>query len=937
MSNIEDFVLGLITNLLSSIIEEEINYHGLNFFEKRRIKRRVEDATAEVVEPLIPFIRHEGISEEKQRRLIETCIEELRPLANEPARLFEGSLDGQKIYVQLYASRSLPDVILEDGLKGIYSLIFPSIATLICKIPAAVKDWENQAWSENYRRLDLVVEELRSIFLRVEALVTAPERGSDDALELVRKTMSLKIGLEIDLTGLGAPTPVSGKFDNFYVHSELEVIKRILPSFHNQKPEPEKILLSNPQECLNYITKENQYSLVIGPPGAGKSTWTQWLQREFLAKNTDGFAVRVELRNYANKSLLPLYELVRNSVNKHIAEELTTEKISRWLQEDRIVFILDGFDEISPAQRDVVFEWIIDLVPVIRGCTFVITSRPLTTNHLEKLGEIFQHIGIQTFDEARITDYITRWYLYTPLLDNINVEVDSKKLSNSWINDPVIGPLTGNPLLLSTLLMVHHLDGELPQGRSQLYVRYIEGMLGLWDDRRKVIGVDFQMSREEKRTILRRIALFMFLENKDVVDEDVLLDWLNSNIPKKPDVNNKDILTVLRERTGLLIGPGVYSFSHKSISEFFVADVVLQGDQRINNGQRIDRLYLLERCEDDKWNTVIFLWAGLSPVGDLESFIIQCIEGNSVSLAAGLIYDQYLRIPQLIKRELLLKIMRSEYDLSVDLIETIGPNGLIRLPISNTGYLAYGPENSFPNHNLPYEEIGHLWLSKSKLRSLNNMISHTFPDVDITNLLQKSIKDGTINIQDCEDLSNKNLYLHLIVLFTVNLEDLESLLILFNARPPANIKPLLWFLFLLTQLVVRKNSNIDYIIQLTNNLSPEYKEYLPLILISHYIRINTHMNRRKAQGLIIYSDSIDTINKLLKYILITSNIKMSSIVLKSTTNWAHPSFGYMGVCDLLEEFGIALQHSNAEGFIEDEALSKRAERIAQKLITQRNE
>jgi hypothetical protein len=140
---VAEFIFGLITNLLSSVIYD--SYKDLDFFKRRKIEQRINDATAGIVEPILPFLTNEGISEEKQRRLMEACIEELRPLTQNPELLFQGSLNGQKIFDELYSDRNLPQVIIEDGLKDVYMLLCPRIATLLCKIPAAVKDWESQS------------------------------------------------------------------------------------------------------------------------------------------------------------------------------------------------------------------------------------------------------------------------------------------------------------------------------------------------------------------------------------------------------------------------------------------------------------------------------------------------------------------------------------------------------------------------------------------------------------------------------------------------------------------------------------------------------------------------------------------------------------------------------------------------------------------------
>ncbi|NES21659.1 MAG: hypothetical protein F6K41_22705 [Symploca sp. SIO3E6] len=158
MMGLDDFTLSTITSLISSVIYDGIR--GLPRFQRRKIESFVQDATAEVVKPLLSFLEHEGISKDKQRRLIETCIEELRPLTEEPALLFQGSLDGQKIFNKLYANRDLPQVVIEDGLKDVYTLLCPRIATLLCKVPAVVRVWENEALSENFRRSDEIIDKL---------------------------------------------------------------------------------------------------------------------------------------------------------------------------------------------------------------------------------------------------------------------------------------------------------------------------------------------------------------------------------------------------------------------------------------------------------------------------------------------------------------------------------------------------------------------------------------------------------------------------------------------------------------------------------------------------------------------------------------------------------------------------------------------------------
>jgi len=648
MFSLGKFAFDLISGLIWDVIKDGLKSSSIDFFQERKIKSRVEDATAEVIKDVLPFLEQEKIPQDKQQRLVETCVSELKPFVENPSELFKGSLDGQKIFDNLYHDKDLPQVIIEDQLKNVYSLLFPRIATLLCKIPAAVKDWENEAWSENYRRLDEVAAQLKSVFAQVDELATTPQKGADKTLTLLKRSLTQKVGLQLDITGLRADQPLSGKFDDFFVLPEI----REVPI----KEKADIISISDSNECFCNFTKPHCLSIIIGAPGVGKSTWSKWLQRESLKADWAGIGIRVEFKELTADDLPSIYDLIRKAAGKQLIEDLTPEKIRRWVENCQIVFILDGFDEIKPIDRNKYAIWIDEISNFARGCPFVITSRPITTNHLEKLGKNWKQWTIEPFDDARIISYISKWYAHTPLLTDASREVDAVELSRSWQNDLTIRPLTNNPLLLSTLLMVHHLDGKLPNGRANLYKRYVDGLLGVWDERHKLTATDIQLNPAEKRKILRGMALHFFLTERETIDETDLIKWLKDFLPSIGVTSSPaDVLLVLRERTGLIVGPGVYNFSHKTISEYLVGETVLQGDQKDLKGERIDRFRLLEHRDDDRWNMVLFLWAGISPAIDLVAFIEQSIYDHHQSLAYGILVDQYERVPVETRKELILK------------------------------------------------------------------------------------------------------------------------------------------------------------------------------------------------------------------------------------------------------------------------------------------
>jgi hypothetical protein len=801
------FAFSIITNLLSSVIFEGTNFSTLSFFQRRKIERRIEDATAEVVEPLLPFLAHEGISEDKQRRLIETCVEELRPLTEKPEQLFQGSLNGQKIFDDLYANRNLPQVVIEDGLKDVYTLLCPRVATLLCKIPVAVKDWESEAWSENFRRFDEITNQLRTLFNRVDELAASPSRDADTTLTVVRRTLAQKIRLELDLTGLRADRPLAGKFDNFFVHPQ---IKEEIKSNADKK---QARVVGEPDESFDLFTLRSHRAIVIGQPGAGKSTWAKWLQREALSTRWTGICVRVELRRFSSEALLSLHELIREAAGQHLAEELTGERIGEWLKAKHILFILDGFDEIRPSERDKVYDWIVELNTAVRECSFILTSRPLTTDHVDRLSTSWQCWTIEPFDEERIVDYIQRWYTHTPLLLESNHEVNAVALAASWRQDPTIGPLTGNPLLLSTLLMVHHLDGNIPSGRSQLYRRYVEGMLGLWDDRRKVAATTVQLSLEEKRQIMRGFALKMFLQGRDQLDEPAALELVQGLLQKiNVSLPEEDVLAGLRERSGLIIGPGIYSFVHKSVAEYLVAESVLQGDQRDETGRRIDRFCLFEHRDNDRWNTVTFLWSGLAPLADVESFIDECINIRAWNLAYGILNDQYDRFTKEIRRRLLLEIISVDQSL-VDYEK-------------NVYWGCSYSKGKFNKLNIPTFELRSLVSNHERFHRL----------------VSRALEDSTIVWSDSANAEGEIRDL-LWMCCTITVRTIDEWKTCLIAPCPKSAPSVNWLYWVAERVfnravVQRKNTpDIEAIVEAYKDVCPHARGLLPIALISTVVRL----------------------------------------------------------------------------------------------------
>ena len=648
-----------VQKIVISAVAKKVSYEGERFLTKRKIESRLADSIARVVESLLPFFENERVSDAQRELLVNTCTEELSKLVAEPGEFFAASLNGQKVFERKYASGQFPRVIRDEGLDDLYALIFPQVANLMCIYPLAVEQWKIEGYRDEFRRLDEIAATLGSVAIKLDLLTSKEVNTADVLLTRVHQSLAQQVEFQLDLTGLRGDRPDAVPLEKCFVVPEFE--RRMLDS----KPQIiEKMAIGTDAQILTVFGRQSVRRLVIGPPGSGKSTWSRWLQKLNLTSNEVRLPVLIRLRDIVKRDQLPSHhELVRESAGIHLREEIDPAAVREWCNCGKVTFILDGFDEIPPTKRDSLMSWIRELGIAIDNAGLVITSRPLTTSHLDNIAGPWERWELLPFDESRITDYISRWYANAPLLVEKPRNVDAAELAARWFHDPVLHPLVGNPLMLATILMVHHMDGELPGGRAKLYERYINGMLGLWDSRWGVTS-SIDLSPELKKRILTRLALHLHLAEIEQLSDAEIEDLLQSIMPSLGCSHSAAaVLGHLGERTGLLIGPGTWGFVHKNVGEFLVAAAIQDGDQIDSCGQRMDRLRLFSERLNDRWNVVLFFWAGLTTPGDLQSFIEQIAaetEDEDLFLAINLISDQSqpYRLTESWRSDQLLKLLK---------------------------------------------------------------------------------------------------------------------------------------------------------------------------------------------------------------------------------------------------------------------------------------
>ncbi|MEK6674456.1 MAG: NACHT domain-containing protein, partial [Planctomycetota bacterium] len=545
------------------------------FLKKRKIENTIDNSIAQIVEQLVPFFQNERISESQSELVIQTCRDELSELITDPREIFASSMDGQKVFDRRYADGRLPEAIRHEKLEDLYAQIFPQIANLVCAYPPAIEQWKIQGFQDGFRRLDEIAATLSGVANKIDQIASRDSDSADLLLLRVRQSLAQRVEFQIELSGLRGDQPNAVPLENCFVFPELSLAQQDKNLIRELRaPAGMK------DATVFEFGEKKQRALIIGPPGSGKSTLSSWFQRSQFAQPGVCITCITRLRDLVKANPLPTKEeMLRTISGPHLREEVSSERVRTWCELGQITFILDGFDQLPLELRDTFLAWIDELYFAIGQAGLILTSRPLTSSHLDTLSERLFTWQLRPFDEPRIIDYIIRWYNHAPLLPGTPRSIDAVALAKKWQDDPTLNPLVGTPLMLATLLMVHHLDGELPSGRANLYRRYVDGMLGVWDSRWGVPPA-IQIKQELKHKILTRLALHLHLEQLEQLDDLEILPQIECTLR---DLSCKltpiNVLNHLRERSGLLIGPGTWSFVHKSVAEFLVASAICDGDQ----------------------------------------------------------------------------------------------------------------------------------------------------------------------------------------------------------------------------------------------------------------------------------------------------------------------------------------------------------------------
>ncbi|XP_035665971.1 uncharacterized protein LOC118409210 [Branchiostoma floridae] len=198
---------------------------------------------------------------------------------------------------------------------------------------------------------------------------------------------------------------------------------------------------------------------VEGAPGIGKSCSCQKLAHDWSCGKLDRFKVVffLEMRHLAGKVKYEIFEQLLPKDTK-----ITPDQLWSYIQDnqDDVLFILDGLDELSQEAREVTD--VLDLIQgkILRNCHVLVTSRPYQcVKDLEKCHQFYKIVG---YSGKNSEEFIHKYFCKSP---ESGLELVKQLQSNS-----ISSEIVGNPLNNVLICVVWEDNNKkLPSSKAELY------------------------------------------------------------------------------------------------------------------------------------------------------------------------------------------------------------------------------------------------------------------------------------------------------------------------------------------------------------------------------------------------------------------------------------------------------------------------------------
>ena len=324
---------------------------------------------------------------------------------------------------------------------------------------------------------------------------------------------------------------------------------------------------------------------VLGKAGAGKTTFLQHLgiqcQRGIFAANR--VPIFVTLRDFANEERESWEFNLLNYIRKEflicgISDPSVLETL---LFEGRVLFLLDGLDEVWHEQTKAVVNEIRRISEKYHKNMFVVTCR--TAAPVFNLTR-FTDVEIAPFSQDQIVAFAEKWFT---ALTKTNVHQKQAVQFIEKLDLPEnlqFRRLAVIPLFLHLTCWFFHHNNQFPTQKAAFYKQCLDLLLHKWDEskgiERNEVYLGFLLPQKLK--LLTQLASETFERGNYFFEQRIVEQYIGDyirdvpNASTEPDelqLDSENVLKAIELQHGLLTERvrGIFSFSYLTFHEYLTA------------------------------------------------------------------------------------------------------------------------------------------------------------------------------------------------------------------------------------------------------------------------------------------------------------------------------------------------------------------------------
>ena len=412
-------------------------------------------------------------------------------------------------------------------------------------------------------------------------------------------------------------------------------------------------------DLINDGEKIYKYTVILGRPGSGKSTLTQykaleWATTKEISLPLQELPLLIELRNYVeNRDKAQNFLHYLHQGSGVLGGTLNQHELDEWLNNRQTVVMFDGLDEVldDRTRENVVID-IINFTTNYPKVRVLVTSRIVGYEQQRHRFQSanFREFMLQDLNIDQITSFVTQWHKLA--FEDQSDEGDRKcdRLLNSIDRSSAFQELAGNPLLLTMMAILNRFE-ELPRDRATLYERASELLLQRWDGSKNLPNnsllpplVNEHLDYTKKQEMLRLVANRMqeaagTLEGNLVISkedlEETLTQYLKDKMIDQPALLATGLRDNLTTRSFILcfLGGDAYGFVHRTFLEYFCAwyFVVAFEKKREITMQELKQNVFGNHWHNSSWHEVLSLIVGKLDVRPAQEIIEYLLEQDGAS------------------------------------------------------------------------------------------------------------------------------------------------------------------------------------------------------------------------------------------------------------------------------------------------------------------